>query len=353
MEFPKPRRLSKKKIRKSITIPEYLDDWIKRYLKYEMEQQNANGTLIKDEIKSYSSFITKILENIMNLFLKGKNLEDLEGAVDSKMKNFYEKITFRAVIVYYEYLAKLNKYRKLDLDKLLNVFMMYHSFFTGGKNITEDDALITLSRFKNFMIKNNTTKDVMIERSGNKYIFQYFGIYPEMHYDFSKWIAGILGFLGIKIEKFSYSSNYTRIDFELTDIFKKKEAVLEDRINIFNSNTEYLTNFNKILEDEEDLHFWLRINNSELPIISFKNIDDGLLLIREIIDDLNKWIPPREFNTRLLEIFKKLRWIELNNVPGLSFQLLIEKNTTEYKIMKIIFNELKLEFKENENLVIL
>ncbi len=353
MPFPKPRRLSKKKIRKSITLPEYLDDWIERYLKYEREQQQQKRGKVENDVKSYSSFITKTLENVMNLFLKGKNFKDLEVAVDNRMNNFYEKITFRALIIYYEFLTRLSKYIKFDLKRFLNVFMMYHNVFTRGKTITEEDAVITLNRFKNFMINNKTTKDIMIERSGNKYIFQYFGIYPEMHYDFSKWIAGILAFLGLEIKKMSHSSNYTRMDFEITEIFKVNDAVLEDRIKLFNYNTDYFTNYSKILEDEDNIHLWIRLNKSDLPIISFRNIEDGLVIIREIISDLNKWISPREFKVKLLELYKKLRWINNVNETKLSFQLLIDKYSTEYNIMKIIFDELKLEFEESENSIFL
>ncbi len=349
MPFPKPRRLSKKKIRKSITIPEYLDEWIERYLKYEREQQKNEGKEISDDIKSYSSFITKVLENIMNLFLKGKTFEDLELVADTKVKSFYKKITFRALIVYYELIVRINKYKKLDLKKLLNVFMLYQNFFTGGKPITEEEAVITMNRFKNFMVGNNITKDVTIEPSGNKYIFQYFGIYPEMHYDFSKFVAGVLGFLGIKIERVSHSNNYTRIDFERTELFILNEAALEERKKLFDYNTSFFTNFNKILEDEDDLHLWIRINDSKLPIISFKNIDDGLVLIREIIDDLNKWIPPRKFNIKLLELFRKFRWINLIDETKMFFKLQIEKNSMEYNIIKTILNELKIEYKEFEN----
>ncbi|MFX1363838.1 MAG: hypothetical protein ACFFCE_14350 [Promethearchaeota archaeon] len=351
MSIPKPRRLSKKKIRKSITLPEYLDDWIKRYLKYEKEQQKEKGNEINDNLKSYSSFISKILERVMNLFLNGKNLEDLEITADSKMKEFYEKITFRALIVYYEFIIKINKYEKFELNKMLNIFMMYKNFFTGGKVIAEDDAVLTLNRFKNFMISNNTTRDVMIERSGNKYIFQYFGIYPEMHYDFSKWIAGILGFLGIKVEKISYSNNYTRIDFKKTDLFGESAPVLKKRTQLLEYNTNYFTNFNKILEDEDDVHFWLRINQSNSPIISFKSVEEGLALIKEILDDLNKWITPREFKGKVLEIFKKLRWIKNIDENQLSFQLTIEESSTEYKIMNTLFNELKLKFELNKDFI--
>ena len=353
MTIPKPRRLSKKKIRKSITLPEYLNEWIERYLKYEREQEKKEGKEISNDIKSYSSFVAKVLENIMNLFLKGKTFEDLELAVDTKVKSFYKKITFRALTVYYELLVRINKYKKLDLDKLLNVFMLYQNFFTGGKPLNEDEGIITLNRFKNFMMRNNITKDLTIELSGNKYIFQYFGIYPEMHYDFSKFIAGVFGFIGMKIERASYSNNYTRIDFERTELFKLNEAALEERKKLFEYNTAYFTNYNKILEDEDDLHLWIRVNNSNLPIISFKNVDDGLILIREIIDDLNKWIPLRKFKIKLLELFRKFRWIILIDKSNLSFQLLIEKHTTEYNILKIIFNELKLEYEEIDNSIYL
>ncbi|MFX1374429.1 MAG: hypothetical protein ACFFA0_01325 [Promethearchaeota archaeon] len=349
MPFPKPRRLSKRKIRKSITIPEYLDEWIDRYLKYEREKQKHEGKQLSDETKSYSSFTTKVLENIMNLFLKGKTFEDLELAVDTKVKSFYEKITFRALIVYYELIVRINKYIKLDLTKMLNVFMLYQNFFTGGKSVDEEEAVITLNRFRNFMMRNNITKDVTIEPSGNKYIFQYFGIYPEMHYDFSKFIAGVFGFMGMKIDRASHSNNYTRIDFERTELFKLSEAALEERKKLFEYNTAYFTNFNKILEDEDDLHLWIRINSSKLPIISFKSIDDGLILLREIIDDLNKWIPPREFKIKLLELFKKFRWINLIDESKFTFQLLIKKHSTEYNILKIIFDELKLEYEEFDN----
>ncbi len=354
MLIPKPRRLSKKKVRKSITLPEYLDEWINRYLKHMRKQQLEKNENIKKELRSYSSFVANILEQVMHLFLKGKSLEDLELATDRKTKDFYEKITFRALTIYYEFIVRINKYRKFDLKSMLNVFMMYQNFFTnGGKSISEDEAIIALERLKNFMINNNTTKDVTIERSGNKYIFQYFGIYPNMHYDFSKWIAGILGFLGVKIERITHSNNYTRMDFVVTDIFRVNEANLGNRKELFEYNTEFFTNFNRILEDEDDLQLWIRINQSKLPIISFKNIEDGLLLIREIVNNLNKWSSPREFKFRLLDLFKKLRWINQINKTKLSFQLLIEKHTTEYNIIKTVLSELKINFEDSGNTLFL
>ncbi|MGV9173792.1 MAG: hypothetical protein ACOC44_15905 [Promethearchaeia archaeon] len=47
-----------------------------------------------------------------------------------------------------------------------------------------------------------TTKDVIVERTGNReYTLQYFGIYPNMHYDFSKLISAIMGVLGAKVTR--------------------------------------------------------------------------------------------------------------------------------------------------------
>ena len=90
-----------------------------------------------------------------------------------------------------------------------------------------------------------------------------------------------------------------------------------------------------------------------MPIISFKNIDDGLILIREIIDDLNKWIPPRKFKIKLLELFRKFRWINLIDKSELSFHLLIQKETIEYNILKTIFDKLKIEYEEFDNSIYL
>ncbi|MFX1310968.1 MAG: hypothetical protein ACFE8C_14820, partial [Promethearchaeota archaeon] len=92
MSSEKP--LSKKKItQQTISISPALKDRIEQYV---IENQKKNP---KDRrFKSVSAFYTSVFEKLMDILEQGKTLDDLSAFVDTEIKDFFNKISFNALI---------------------------------------------------------------------------------------------------------------------------------------------------------------------------------------------------------------------------------------------------------------
>jgi hypothetical protein len=346
MSFPKPRNLSKKKNRRSITLPEFLEEWILRYLKYQQSKAQKKGTEVDRRYENFSSLTSYILERVMNLFLTGKNLEDLQMIPDRKIQKFYDKITFKAVIPYYEQVVYSHKYQELDIKALLNLFMLYRNFFTEGKSISLKEAPDMMHRFRRYMKENNVTKDLTVELDGNKFIVQYFGNSQNIHYDNSKWIASFAGILGLKLTKINYSTNYTRFDLELTSLFIKSEPMIEERSNLFISNCKKFTNYARTINDEDRLHFWMKLAKNNKVIITFGTVEDGLRYISDIIEDLRKNPLNDKLISMVMKMFHHFGWIKIEDLEEYSFICKLNNNhLVEKEIIKKVFIKLELEIR--------
>ena len=98
MRMPSKKPLSKKKItQQTISITPELKDQIENYVIVN-QKKNPNDK----RFKSVSAFYNYVLKNTMDCFDKGKSLDDFEDYVDSEFTNFFDRISFKATIPYYE-----------------------------------------------------------------------------------------------------------------------------------------------------------------------------------------------------------------------------------------------------------
>lgn len=329
------RNLSRKKTSsQNISISPYLRDWVERYVKME-QKKNPNDK----RVKSMSSFYNYVMESVLKIFEKGKTLDDLERFVDKKVQNFYDKITFRALIPYYEQIIKINKYQPIEFDCLIDLFLKYRSFLIGKNEPSDEIALNMIERFKNFMLANKLTKDFKIDIINNSYIIEYSGYYPNIHYDHSKWIAGLAGLLGLKIKNLIISNNFLRLDLEKTSLFKIRDLEIERRKEIFYYNVNEFTNWYRVIDDKTQ-HLWLKMSNNKDIIINFKDVTNGLEFINSIIRNLGEYAKTENLVLDILKLFRHFRWIDIENFEKPSFRFCVE-DKYHHIIREMVFNILQ------------
>ena len=276
----------------------------------------------------------------MKLFTSGKSLEVLQTLPDRRIQKFYDKLTFKAVIPYYEITINLFKYQELELKTMLNLFMLYRNFITGGEELTVKDAKEMGDRFRRFMKSNNITKDFIFEVDGRKIIIQYFGMYPNMHYDFSKWIACLLGVLGLKIESIIYEQNYTRYNSIATRYFETNEPMIEERTKIFVHNMKMFTNLSRTINNDDRIHLWMKLAKNSESQISFSNVENGVKNVKKAIAELKEYSSHDKLASTILKMFEHFGWIKVEYGEELKIaNNLSNSHTIEREIMEQIFNE--------------
>ncbi len=329
------RNLSKKKISsQNISVSPYLRDWVERYVKME-QKKNPNDK----RVKSISSFYNYVMESVLKIFEKGKTLDDLGRFVDKKVQDFYDKITFRALIPYYEQIIKINKYEPIEFDSLIDLFLKYRSFIIDKNEPSDEIALNMIKRFKNFMLVNKSTKDFKIDIINNSYIIEYSGHYPNIHYDHSKWIAGLAGLLGLKIKNFIISKNFLRLDLEKTSLFKTRDLEIERRRELFYYNVNKFTNWYRVIDDKTQ-HLWLKMSKNDDIIINFKDVASGHEFINSIIGDLVEYAKKENLVLDILKLFRHFRWIDIDNFEKPSFHFCV-KDKHHHIIREMVFNILQ------------
>jgi len=149
----------KKTTQLTISISSELRDRIEKYVT-ENQQKYPNDS----RFRSISAFYTYVMEKAMDSFDKGKNLDDFETFVDSEIKDFYEKISFNALIPYYEDAVITNRYTDPTFEKIPLFFLtlrrLYYSIM-DPYDIKSINGL--MDRLRNYLISNNLTKDIRLD----------------------------------------------------------------------------------------------------------------------------------------------------------------------------------------------
>ncbi|MBY9005365.1 MAG: hypothetical protein KGD63_01250 [Candidatus Lokiarchaeota archaeon] len=346
----KKKYLSEKKTsQQTISLSPALKEWIERYVRVEHEKHPED-----DRYKSISAFYCVVMENVLNIFKKGKTLDDFKIIPDSKIKKFYDKITFKALIPYYEEAIYLNKYQESYLKNMFNLMMMFKNQLPSGEELTMDNFTQIVERFKFFMLSNNMTKNLEFERINNNYTLQYFGNYPNSHFDFSKFIACALGILGFKIKTITYSKKFTRFDLKETYLITNQNPLVKERLELFNQNLKKFTNYYKLLNDEDSIHLWMKAAKYKNAIISFTNKDKSERFIKEIVKDIEVNSPFKERIPTIIRLFEFFRWIQLVDIEDNSFICnLSDDHIFEKDILKTTINNLKLNIEKQDNIFFL
>jgi len=343
------RPLSKKKItQQTISITPDLKERIENYV-LENQEKYPNDR----RFKSVSAYYNYVLEKTLDCFNRGKTLDDFENYVDSEFKNFFDRISFKATIPYYEEAIKTNKYVNPTLEKIPSFFLTIRRFYMKMME-TRDISSIqnTVNRIKNYLVSNNLTKEFKIDlftgksRTDLRGIFEYAGIYKNLSYDTCKYTSAFFGILGARIENIVYSEKdfYYRFDLKATDLFFRDDLAKTERIKLMDENISHFINYSKIINDN-DYYLWMKIAEDKNAIICFNNIETQNRWMDLIEDEIAKFSEKEDYRLQILKFFEKLHWIDIENEHELFFNIRLFKpkyqSEREY-LMKVLSKNSKI-----------
>ncbi len=346
--------LSKKKItQQTISISPLLKEKIENCIK-KFNKENPKDP----RFKSVSAFYNSVMEKTMEIFAKGKTLEDLDEFVDVEIQSFFDKISFQGMIPYYENAVKPNRYSNLTLDNTPQFFFALRKLYTSMWDPRDTKTIKNVfDRIRKYLLSNNLTKEYNIDiftgksNEDMKAVFEYVGIYKNLFNEFCKYSAAFFGLLGNKVSDFLYSEKdlYYRLDLEATDLFFRDDLAKKDRIKLMDHNLSYLINYLRIINDK-DFYLWIRMAEDKETFISFKNkkaLEDWFALVYE---DIKKFGESENELLNLLKFFNKLHWIEIESEDGLTFVFTLSKlkNSIERELFLETISNYSIISEDNE-----
>ncbi len=341
--MPPEKKLSTKKIsQQTISITPELRERLEKFI-LENQEKSPNDK----RFKSISSYYNFILEKTMDCFEKGKNLDDFELFVDGEIRNFFDKISFNALIPYYEDAIKTNKYTDPAFEKTPFLFLTLRRLYLTMMDPNDISSIKNIfNRVRNYLFSNNLTVefslDLFTRENGvdMKGIFEYAGIYKNLCFETSKYTAALFGLLGAKITNIIYSDKdiYYRFDLETTDLFFQKELLKHDRIKLMKHNIAQLINYQKILDDD-DYHLWMKMAEDRNVILSFNTEQAQQQWVNLIEINLRSIVEKEDIPLYVLKFFEKLHWVEIESEKELIFQVRLSKTKHQYE-MQFLFDTL-------------
>ena len=315
---------NKKTAQQTISISPALKDWLKRYVSVKNKED-----LDDERYKSISSFYNYILENMLELFKKGKTIDDLKRVEDKQIGDFFDKFTFRATIPFYEMVIETNRYTPFSFDFTARFLLSYLRLLRGNtKSQRYEDVLLFFERIRSRYGTTNVSKDIKVELSLDKNgrfasgIFEFIGRYKNIHFENIKFMAAILGIFGIRVVDFTYSSDdyYCRLDILTTHLLFNKELAKKERLKLLEENVDFLINYNRMLDDK-DMYLWMHLAEDNGVIINFKNQNVFNKWVKSIENHLQKFGKKEEFLFKMLQFFNKLHWIRIEHSKDLTFKI--------------------------------
>jgi hypothetical protein len=341
--MPSPKPLSKKKItHQTISITPALKERIEIYV-----TGNQKRSPNDKRFKSISAFYNYVLKKTMDCFDKGKNLDDFENFVDSEFKTFFDKITFKGIVPYYEEAIKTNKYSNPTLEKLPSFFLLLRRFYM---KIMESRDILSIqnavNRVRNYLVSSNITKDFRIDIFTGKSstdlsgVLEFAGFYKNLTYETCKYTSAFLGILGVKIDDIVYSEEdiYYRFNLKATDLFFRDDLAKSERIKLMEENISHFINYCKIINDK-DYYLWMKIAEDKNAIICFNSEETQDRWIDLIENENAKFSDKEDNRLYILKFFEKMHWIDIENEDDLVFNLRLSdsKNPSERAyLMKIL-----------------
>jgi hypothetical protein len=335
--------LSEKKIPFTISISKALAEWIDRYVRVKAEE-NPN----EEKYKNRSAFLNSLLNKVMDLLSEGLTIEKIGELPDKEITNFYSKNTFNALIPVVEHAFSISKYDKMDVKEKPKLFLGFRSLIMKDMEPRDYKTLDHfVERIKKYLVSNNTSRDIWSESFSHKeYYFNghvdYEGIYPNLHFENCKVIAGILGILGLKMTNFIFSRKevYARFDYIATELYFEEKIVLEKRKELVDKNLDYLANYNRILDDE-DHHLWLKLVEEKNSIITFSDKEEFYKWYEKVKRDIEEYGERKNLITKTLKLFERLHWIDIIDLKTREFDLRLseEKFPVETEIIRELISK--------------
>jgi len=264
---------NKKTAQQTISISPALKEWIKRYANVN-HRDNPND----ERFKSISAFYNYVMDNIMELFERGKTLDDFKRVEDKEVKDFFEPFTFNATIPLYEMVSESNRYTPFSFEFTTRFLLRYTNWlkkhFSPGNF---EDLSLLFERIRTRYGTSNVSKDMSLEiiLGENKHptrgVLEFIGKQKNLHFENCKYFAAIFGMLGIRITDFIYEPDnyYCRLDLIETELLFKKELIKKERIKLLKENVDFIINYNRMLDDK-DKYIWMNLAEDNQLCISFK-----------------------------------------------------------------------------------
>lgn len=317
---PKKFLSTKKTSRQTISISPALKEWISRYVKH-MRKKHP-----KDErYDSISAFYTYVMEKAMNAFEKGKTLDDFDRFLDGKIYDFYDKYSYKAHRPLYEMCLKTNRYTDLDYKGISQFLIKFEKNFKQYFDLNNLDKLKTyFNRLERYLSSNKLTDTLKFEllESNDSDSPENLKIrnvtvcpYDNISYENHKLFAAIFTVLGMKVTEFFYSreNNYYRMEAVPTEFFLKDEFLREEKLQLFQYNISFLTNYKEVLKDENDFYLWMKMARDKGVRVDFNDKFARERWLETIESDLKMFSSRENRDLNMLRFFEAIHWIDIEN----------------------------------------
>ncbi|MFW9947006.1 MAG: hypothetical protein ACFFDX_09290 [Candidatus Odinarchaeota archaeon] len=329
---------NKRTAQQTISISPALKEWIERYVNV-----NRKNNPKDSRFGSISSFYNYIMEKNMEILEHGKTLDDFERFVDSKTRNFFDRITFRGVLPFHEDMVRTHKYTHLNFKRLTSFLFAVRNLYLEGVEPNDYNKLMeNFQILKNFFLENNIIKKTRLElitkgdSRSPKAIFEFIGNYKNLFWENCKLNAAVFGIIGAKITEVIYSDKdlYCRFNLDSTDLIFRKDLAKKERIKLVNDNMNLLINYRQIINDK-DFYLWMKLAGDKEIYINFNNESTQKRWLEIISEDINQFGEITDNSLDFLKFFEKLHWIDIESEKDLSFRFRLskEKNHEEIKFL--------------------
>jgi len=339
------RKLSKKKTtQQTISISPALKARIEKYV-----NDNNKKNPKDNRFKSISAFHNYVLEKTMDCFDNDKTLDDFQSFIDSEIQDFFDKISFKALIPYYENAVKPNRYTDPTFNKLPFLYLTIRRLYFSIMDPYDINSIKNLfNRLRNYLLSNNLTKesnlDLFTGKSKTDFtgIFEFSGIYRNLSFENCKYMAAIFGLIGGKITNCLYleKDNYCRFDLKATDLFFRKELDNKsERMKLINYNISQLINYMRIINDD-DYYLWMKMAEDKNIFISFNNSEARKEWFNLIENELERFGEKEDYTLNMLRFFERLHWVDVESERELKFHIRLSepKNKDEIQLLKKILS---------------
>ena len=150
---------NKKTTQQTISISPSLKEWIVRYVSV-----NSKKNPKDERFKSISAFYNHVLENIMELFRKGKTLDDFERVEDKEVKDFFDDFSFNATVPLYEMTTENDRFAPFSFKNFTRFLLFYLKFLKKNFSVKNYDELqILFDKIRTRVNPSPISKEMSLE----------------------------------------------------------------------------------------------------------------------------------------------------------------------------------------------
>jgi len=329
---------NKRTAQQTISISPALKEWIERYVNVNRKKNPKDS-----RFGSISSFYNYIMEKNMEILEHGKTLDDFKRFVDSRTRNFFDRITFRGVLPFHEDIVRTHRYNHLNFKRMTSFLFAVRNLYLEDVEPNDYNKLMeNFQILKNFFIENNIVKETRLElvaKGDSRYpkaIFEFIGNYKNLFWENCKLNAAVFGIIGAKITDVIYSDKdlYCRFNLDGTDLIFRKDLAKKERIKLVNDNMNLLINYRQIINDT-DFYLWMKLAEDKGIYINFNSKDTQKQWIELISNEIKEFGETTDISLDLLKFFERLHWIDIESEKDLSFRFRLseEKNHEELQFL--------------------